>query len=193
MAAMGMRLSRLLLLAATVLLTASADQPHVPVVVDFVEGTIRPWASDPIIIKAVETQNRITASLDDTAIRAMDQTWRAEVQSDLHPMIDKVLSTPLSAFLRQKQDLSDGSITEIFVMDANGLNVGQSEITSDYWQGDEAKFIEGWRAVGGRVFVEGAEKDESTQMVQSPASIAITDESGKPIGVITIGINLDQL
>ena len=30
-------------------------------------------------------------------------------------------------------------------------------------------------------------------MLQSQASLAITDEAGKPIGAITIGVNLDQL
>lgn len=172
---------------------AAAEEPHVLPITAYVEAHVRSWISDPIVLAAVEAQNLENAKLDHAAIQALDQSWRSEANSDVHPMIDKVLSNPLSAFLRQIQDDSGGSITEIFVMDERGLNVGQSEITSDYWQGDEAKFIEGWRAVGGRVFVDIAEKDESTQMVQSQASIAITDETGKPIGVITVGINLDQL
>lgn len=181
------------LLATVAFGEAAAEEPHVPPVTAYVEAHVRAWIADPVIIGAVKAQNVESSKLDPAAIQALDQTWRSEAGSDGHPMIDKVLSSPLSAFLRNKQDESDGSITEIFVMDASGLNVGQSDITSDYWQGDEAKFIEGWRAVGGHVFVDIAEKDESTQMLQSQASIAITDETGKPIGVITVGINLDQL
>ncbi len=33
-------------------------------------------------------------------------------------------------------------MTEVFVMDARGLNVAASDVTSDYWQGDEEKFSE---------------------------------------------------
>jgi hypothetical protein len=43
------------------------------------------------------------------------------------------------------------------------------------------------------VFVDGARKDEPTQMLQSQVSMTIVDENDKPIGAITIGVNLDQL
>jgi len=181
------------LLATVSFSGAAAEEPHVLPVTAYVEAHVLSWINDPVIVAAVKAQNIESAKLDPAAIEDLDQIWRSEAGSDGHPMIDKVLSSPLSAFLRKKQDESEGSITEIFVIDASGLNVGQSDITSDYWQGDEAKFTEGLRAVGGRVFVDIAEKDESTQMLQSQASVAITDETGKPIGVITVGINLDQL
>ena len=109
-------------------------------------------------------------------------------------LIDKVLASSLSDYLRDKQMGSNGVITEIFVTDAKGLNVGQSDVTSDYWQGDEAK----WQKTYGSgdahaIFVDEAEKDESTQMLQSQVSMTVADESGAPIGAITIGINLNAL
>ena len=42
-----------------------------------------------------------------------------------------------SAYLKTVQDESMGKYAEIFAMDAKGLNVAQSTLTSDYWQGDE--------------------------------------------------------
>jgi hypothetical protein len=79
-------------------------------------------------------------------------------------------------------------------MDAKGLNVGQSDVTSDYWQGDEAKWQKTYGAGSGVVFVDGVEEDESTQALQSQASVTISDpETGEPIGAITVGINLDML
>ena len=56
-------------------------------------------------------------------------------------MIDDILRNSLSGFLKAKKKESEGLFTEIFVMDNKGMNVGQSDITSDYWQGDEAKWI----------------------------------------------------
>ena len=82
---------------------------------------------------------------------------------------------------------------EIILMDDKGLNVGQNDLTSDYWQGDEAKFQKSYGAGAGAVFVDAPEKDESTQMLQSQASLTIVDESGKPIGAITIGVNLSEI
>jgi hypothetical protein len=78
-------------------------------------------------------------------------------------------------------------------MDARGMNAGQSDVTSDFWQGDEDKFTKTFAAGTTSIFVDEARKDDSTQMFQSQASMTILDESGKPIGAITIGINLDQL
>jgi hypothetical protein len=43
------------------------------------------------------------------------------------------------------------------------------------------------------IFVDEAEKDESTQMLQSQVSMTIADETGAPIGAITVGINLNAL
>lgn len=180
----------LLLLAAA---GARADEPHVRPVTAYVAAHVKPWISDPVIVEAVKAQNAAHAGLDQAAIDSLDQAWRAEVESDVHPMIDRVLASPLSAFLRRKQEDSGGSITEIFVTDAKGLNVGLSEVTSDYWQGDEAKFARTFGAGDRRIFVDVAEKDESTQMLQSQASMLIVDETDQPIGVITVGVNLDQL
>jgi hypothetical protein len=79
-------------------------------------------------------------------------------------------------------------------MDGKGLNVGQSDITSDYWQGDEAKWRKTFLVGPEAVFVDAVEKDESTQMLQSQVSVTIKDPtSGEPIGALTLGINLNAL
>ncbi|WLR94074.1 hypothetical protein [Shinella zoogloeoides] len=77
-------------------------------------------------------------------------------------------------------------------MDNRGLNVGQSDVTSDYWQGDEAKWQIAFGA--GTLHVEEAARDESTQLMQSQASLPIRDpQTGAVIGAITVGLNLDAL
>ena len=55
-------------------------------------------------------------------------------------MIDKLLSDPVSQWLMDQESATAGFVTEVFVMDNKGLNVAQSAVTSDYWQGDEAKW-----------------------------------------------------
>lgn len=170
-----------------------AEEAHVAPVTEYVNANVKPWLSDPAIVDAIKAQNAANAALDQAGIDALDQKWRAEVEADSHPMIDAVLASAISTFLKGKQEGSGGTITEVFVTDAKGLNVGQSDVTSDYWQGDEDKFTKSFGAGADALFVDAAEKDESTQMLQSQASMSIVDETGKPIGAITIGVNLDQL
>ena len=171
---------------------AAAEGEHIPAVTEYVNANIKPWLSDPAVISAIKAQNEKNASLSQADVDALDQKWRAGVDGGDMTMIDEVLGNALSEFLREKQQASSGLITEMFVMDDKGLNVGQSDVTSDYWQGDEGKWQKTYGTGGDAVFVDEAEKDESTQMLQSQASVTIMD-GGTPIGAITIGVNLNDL
>lgn len=171
-----------------------ADGEHIPAVTDYANANIKPWLADPAVISAVKAQNEANAGLTQDDIDSLDKNWRAGVDGGDHSLIDKVLSNSLSGFLRDKQMGSNGVITEIFVTDAKGLNVGQSDVTSDYWQGDEAKWQKTYgTGAADAIFVDEAEKDESTQMLQSQVSMTLADDSGAPIGAITVGINLNAL
>ncbi|UIK07055.1 hypothetical protein [Neorhizobium galegae] len=187
----------MLLLGSTVsalpLGTALAEEAHVAPVTEYVTGKVKPWLTDAVIISAIKAQNATNAKLSDADILVLDKKWRAEVDGSNRATIDSVLNNALSKLLVEKKEKSEGAITEIFIMDAKGLNVGQSDITSDYWQGDEAKFKKSFGAGKNALFVDEVEKDESSQTLQSQASVTISDESGTPIGAVTIGINVDSL
>ena len=79
-------------------------------------------------------------------------------------------------------------------MDAKGLDVAQSTLTSDYWQGDEAKWSETYPVGPDAVQIGEIEQDESTQVFQSQVSIAVTDPAtGEVIGAITVGVDVSML
>jgi hypothetical protein len=104
------------------------------------------------------------------------------------------VGNPLSAYLRELKKQHEMVITEMFVMDAKGLNVGQSDITSDYWQGDEAKWQKSFGAGAGAVFVDDVDWDESTQRFQTQISTTISDPvTQEVIGAITIAVDADWL
>ena len=181
-------------LVALTAFSATAQDAHVAPVTDYIETNVKPWLSDPVLVDAVKAQNAQNANLAQADIDALDKKWRAETEGSSKEMIDGVLGNALSQFLKAKQQEAGGLITEVFVMDNKGLNVGQSDVTSDYWQGDEDKWSKTYGAGPDAIFIDGAEKDESTQMLQSQGSIAIKDPaSGEAIGAITVGINLDAL
>ncbi|WP_422370630.1 hypothetical protein [Hoeflea sp.] len=173
---------------------ASGEEAHADSVKNYVSRSVVPWLDDPVIVEALRDQNERHADLTQDEINKLDLKWRAQVTTSDRPLVDEVLGRDISKFLAEKQDASRGLITEIFVMDNKGLNVGQSEVTSDLWQGDEAKWQQTFKVGTGAVFIDDAKTDESTRARQSQASIAISDPAtGEAIGAITVGIDLDRL
>ncbi|WP_197466328.1 MULTISPECIES: hypothetical protein [unclassified Oleiphilus] len=77
-------------------------------------------------------------------------------------------------------------------MDNQGANVAMTNKTSDYWQGDEAKWQESFKDGAGAVHIGDVEFDESAQAYLVQVSVPVMD-GGTAIGAITIGINLDDL
>jgi hypothetical protein len=179
-----------------VLATASApraDEFEAPLRA-FAESELRAWIADPGLISALRAQNAVHGTLSTADIGALDDKWKAEVGAASAPMIEKVLARPESVQLRERQDAAAGVVTEVFVMDNRGLNVAQSGVTSDYWQGDEAKWQDSYGAGPGGFHISEVEYDESTQTYQSQVSIAIVDPAtGEAIGAATFGVDVSLL
>ncbi|QQA42210.1 hypothetical protein [Pelagovum pacificum] len=155
---------------------------------------LRPWFQSEEIVGAVLAQNRTTGTYDSEEILEMDERWRAEVNSNAQPTIRSVVNNSTSDFLRERMNDSGGTITEIILMDASGLNVAASHVTSDYWQGDEDKHAMTYGVGPLAVHFGEIEFDESSQIFQGQVSATIVDpEDGSPIGAITIGLNAEAL
>ena len=191
---MSKRLPCLLALAVAITSLASSalgqDNEYADRLKALGEAQIKAAAQNPQVIAAIEAQNKLTAGYDAARIDTLDKQWRAEVDAPAHPLIDATLGNAASAYLGQVQTEAEGLFTEIFVMDAKGLNVAQSTITSDYWQGDEDKFTESFGKGAAAVHIGEIEEDESTQTFQSQVSLPIVDAAGVPIGAITVGVDL---
>lgn len=161
---------------------------------DLASGKIAAIIAADEVVSAVKAQNGVTGGYDQAKIDELDKTWRAETDAVDQPMIDEVMDKPLSIYLAETQEAHGGLFTEIFVMDAKGLNVGQSEVTSDYWQGDEAKWQKTYSVGADGLDISELEEDESTQILQSQVSVPVVDPaSGEVIGAATFGVNVDNL
>lgn len=165
-----------------------------PQIMELVNAEVRAWLSDPVLINAVKAQNEKHAGLSDGDISSLDQQWRSEAESGSGALIDAVLANELSKFLGSKKEASGAKFSEIFVMDNKGLNVGQSDVTSDYMQGDEAKWQKTYQAGPDAVFLDEVEFDDSSQTFQSQVSLTVVDPAdGSAIGAITLGVNVENL
>jgi len=187
------------LIAASAMLGFAApvlaqDNEYTAPLTELASGKLRDIAQNPVLVSAIMAQNAQTAGYDQAKIDELDKQWRAEVDAADKPLINATLGTEASKYLSTVQADSAGLYTELFATDAKGLNVAQSTITSDYWQGDEDKFSKSFGVGADAVFLGEVEQDESTQAYQSQVSITITDPAtGAPIGSITAGIDLSSL
>ncbi|MFK8251513.1 hypothetical protein [Ancylobacter terrae] len=165
---------------------AQDEAAHVQPVTAYVKKNVMPWLSDKAVIEAVIASNKAHARLMQTDIDQLDADWKAKDQK----LRDSTMKNPLAAFLTKKKEASGGVITEAFVMDDRGLNVGQTDGTSDMWQADEAKWQKTYPVGPGTIFVDKVEEEDGKKIAQVSVTIADKDNA---IGAITIGIDVDKL
>jgi len=181
-------------LAALLLSVPAFADEFTPALEAYMNDEISDWANDPAIVAAIKAQNDAHAGLSQDQIEEMDQEWRANVGDPSTPLLAAVLNHPVSDDLRARVEASMGAMTEVFVMDDHGLNVAASDVTSDMWQGDEAKFQQTYGNGAGSVHISEVELDESTQRYQGQISVTIVDpDSGNAIGAITVGVDAESL
>ena len=181
-------------LALAALAAPAAADSFKPAMEAFLQSDVKGWAADPVLLDALRTQNATSTAYSQAEIDALDQAWRAEVGAGSSPTIDPVMSNAAAAFLRSRVEASGGQITEIILMDATGLNVAVSHVTSDMWQGDEAKYTETYPMGPSGVHFGDIEKDESTGRYQGQISFSITDPAtGDVLGAMTVGVDAESL
>lgn len=154
---------------------------------------VRGWLEVPVLQLTLRHRNSENGSIPASEITRLDDQWRAEREAEDQPLITSVLSSPLSSYLIRIQARSLGLFSEIIVVDHNGLNAGQSGVTTDYWQGDEAKFQNTFAVGRDSIFVDEAEYHEATGTWRAQLNLTVHDDAGNPIGAATVEVNLTEL
>lgn len=162
-------------------------EPAPQKVKDLTESRLVALGSDPVIVAAVEAANAEGKTLDQ--IKTKDAEWMktAGVADYMRALMD----SECGKHLRKLQE-SAPYFAEIFVMDNQGANVAMTDKTSDYWQGDEAKFIQSYKGGAGAVHFSDIIFDDSSQAYLVQVSVPVM-AGGKAVGAITFGIDLDDL
>ncbi len=139
-------------------------------------------------ISAVKKQNSMGLSLDE--IKQRDQQWRASgSDSELKKSMS---SSDIGKFLTNVIKSNSEKYNEMFLTDNQGANIAAYPLTSDYWQGDEQKFIKSFNNGDGKVYVGDLEFDESTKVNAVQISVPVNYGS-KSIGVLVIGVKVDHI
>ena len=151
---------------------------------------------DIIVQQANESRDRDLTAVTGKIItrRQQDVAWieaRQGQQKTLTPFIKSILANSLSKKLKQMEQKSQGKISEVFVFDDQGYILGLSQITSDYWQGDEEKYR--------RIFDDSEPINFSRIQFDSSARkflVSVTmpifnPETDRKIAAITFGFDAD--
>ena len=156
-------------------------------VFDLANGKLAQYGSDPVIVAAVKAENAKSKTL--AQIQDMDKTWKDH--AGIADYMQALMESQGGAYLKKIQSGAP-YYAEIFLMDNQGANVAMTDKTSDYWQGDEAKFKKSFNNGAGAVFVDDVEFDDSAQVYLVQVSVPVMD-GGKAIGAITFGIDVEQV
>ncbi|HEY7159671.1 MAG TPA: PDC sensor domain-containing protein [Acidobacteriota bacterium] len=176
-----------LLFCLVVLFSSAAQSENIPPKLQQEIDKTEKYAKDETVIHAVQTQNQRRVSMDE--ILKMDRDWiRGTISEDLvKSLMDNHCALKMKELANEIQ-----SSMEAFVMDDQGVLVCMTQRTSDYWQGDEPKWIDSFKGGAGETVVSKREYDQSTKSTLVHVSVPIMDEQ-KAIGVLCIGINLTKL
>lgn len=178
--------------ALALALTTLPVPGHADEIPDRLVEQVRAWTAHPTVLITLRRWNARHEGLTDAEIRELDRQWRRQTDASQQPLIAQIGSAPLSNFLLRKQADAGGQFIEVFVMNARGLNVAISAVTSDYWQGDEAKFRRTYDVSPTAVHFGAVEVKDDTGHRAQQVSMTIADpDTGAPIGAITAEVDLD--
>lgn len=155
--------------------------------VDLAHSTLAARGTDPIIVNAVKAEN--AKAKTPAQIKKMDEQWKAT--PGVADYMKAMMECDCGRHIREIQK-SAPYYAEIFVMDNQGANVAMTDKTSDYWQGDEAKFNESFKGGAGAIHISDVQFDESSQAYIVQVSVPVRD-GDTVIGAITFGIDVDKV
>ncbi|NRD71675.1 hypothetical protein HQQ94_00080 [Shewanella sp. VB17] len=144
-------------------------------------GIISQWLKTPEFNNLLIENNKNLLSVEE--IEQRDQNW---IQGkDVH-LYEQLKSSLVSQILQAKI-INSKVYVEAFVCDQQGVIVALYPKSSDYWQGDEAKFINSFNQGKGSIFIDKLSFDDSTNMYSVHVSIPIFHDN-KTIGILIVGI-----
>jgi hypothetical protein len=133
-------------------------------------------------------------------VLTIDNKWQALAPETTLPLAAHILALPASRTLETWQSSYQGLITEVMVINNKGTIAAMSQLTSDFWQGDEPKFLN----VAGNgpsteshartsLFISPIRFDHSTARFQITVSAPVFPGDGDtPNGVIALGLDIEK-
>ncbi len=124
----------------------------------------------------------------------LDRKWQALAPTKPSELAERLLNLAISRALADWQDSHKGLVTETFITNKMGAITALSQLTSDFWQGDEEHFS---ATIGRRpeeIILSPLMYDPSARRFQLTASTPLyEDGTGKYAGAIAIGLDIERV
>ena len=167
---------------------------HQPRVTHYARAFAASFVNDAMLQSAVRESTEAHRRLDWEQQRMLDREWRNErANRDTSGTYGAVLGNRLSDWLKERMaDAPHGAVTEIYVIDGLGWNVGQTGDTADFFQGDETQWQEVLPGGQNASFVSELEDNGEGERTLALVSLPINDGT-RNLGVVTIGVDTSKL
>lgn len=167
-----------------------------------IEALTKPLLAE--LTRLLDLQRTLKAGPQPTTLAevlTIDNKWQALAPETTLPLAAHILALPASRTLETWQSSYQGLITEVMVINNKGTIAAMSQLTSDFWQGDEPKFLE----VAGNgpsaeslprkpLFISPIRYDNSTARFQVTVSAPVFPGDGEaPNGVIVLGLDIEKV
>jgi len=180
----------LLAIAVTGLLLAAgaaAQDKSVPKsLVKFSNEKLAAIGTDPQLVAFVAKDNATPGNIE--KLRALDKRWQAN--DNIDDFVKALMGNAVSARLH-KVIGGYKYVPEAFIMNAQGTIIGETNRTSTYWKGEQAKFTAAYNGGTGAIWFGTLAFDESTKTNPVQVSVPVM-KGGKAIGAITFTVTIDE-
>jgi ABC-type amino acid transport substrate-binding protein len=162
-----------------------------------IKKIVAPWfqkiGTNKDVLAAVIQQNNTNRNKPESQLMKIDEQWQFAFKVGNFNFPKTIINQSVSQMLRQFSTKSKDLLAEIIVMDERGYNVAVADMTSDYWQGDEDKFIQVFNKSAQTVYFDQIQYDASSKRFQVQVSTPLFHpQTQVAIGAITLGIDIDK-
>ena len=151
----------------------------------------------PVIQKTLKESNEsfVATGSPEEIVKQIEKRWKSSNPETPDSIAYNLIHNSSADLIRSmmEKDIESESkfkYAEIFITNAFGANVAQSEKTSDYRQDDEVWWQ---KAKQNGIYLSEGGYDESARVYASDVAIRILDEKGNFVGVLKAVINIESL
>lgn len=163
---------------------------------EIIRRVAEPWfakiKNNADVVAALIRQNASNREKTTNQLRQIDEQWQLAFKVGNFNYAQVIVNKPISRLLMQLRASANDLLSEIIVMDERGYNLAVAEMTSDYWQGDEDKYLQVYNKAPSVIYFEQIKYDASSRRFQVQVSTQIMDKNQKPLGVVTLGVDVDK-
>lgn len=162
-----------------------------------IKEIVVPWLerirSNTEVLAAVVRQNDINRTKPLNQLIKLDEQWQLAFKLGDLSFPKNIVNPSISQLLKKISVNSNELLSEIIVMDERGYNVAMVDMTSDYWQGDEDKFLQVYGRAAQTLHFDQIKYDASSKLFQVQVSAPLfLPKNKKAIGAITLGLDVDK-